>query len=335
MTLLVQNGLQVSTICMEHTLHLAAKHFVEDIAPTPASILNKNAADDDEDDETTDFEVADTVGKALALVMQVRKSPQVRMYFQKCCAEVNEPNLKLLKWIHTQWASLFSMMERILRLHKGVNRFIQFADDSDEVPNLQGNSYGTFKLSAEEWKMLELMHDALQEPANAQQLFSATCKPTVWCAIPVLEFLQQTWQNMAGSSKFDNFSNAINSGINNLRKWYHKIDKTDVYFICLALDPNYKVAYVKSKWEPREFDKGMRHLQNVFDKYYHHNSLPNAEPVVAAPSSLARQGSYGHSWMCDAVKSHVAGDTASQRPRQELEDYLASPLEDVENIVSW
>lgn len=133
-----------------------------------------------------------------------------------------------------------------------MNRFIQLADDSDEVPNLQGKSYGTFKLSAEEWKNLELMHDVLQvrasslmslifinllhyqEPANAQQSFSATREPTVWRAIPVLEFLQQTWQNMAGSSKFADFATAIDCGIDNLRKWYHKIDETDVYFICLG-----------------------------------------------------------------------------------------------------
>jgi hypothetical protein len=130
-----------------------------------------------------------------------------------------------------------------------VNKFIQLADDSDEVPNLQGKSYGAFKLSAEEWKKLELMHNVLQvcasvqsslkccinllynqEPANAHQSFSATREPTVWHTIPVLEYLQQTWQNMAGSS-----TSAINSGLNNIRKWYHKIDKTDVYFVCLGM----------------------------------------------------------------------------------------------------
>jgi hypothetical protein len=60
---------------MEHALHLAAKHFVEEVAPTPASVLIKNATDDDDDDEVTDFDVADTVGKALALVTQVSMYP--------------------------------------------------------------------------------------------------------------------------------------------------------------------------------------------------------------------------------------------------------------------
>ncbi|KAG2052084.1 hypothetical protein BDR06DRAFT_973269 [Suillus hirtellus] len=103
------------------------------------------------------------------------------------------------------------MLEHTLKLHK-------LTDDSDKVPNLQGESYGTFKLLAKDWKKLELMHNVLQEPANSQQSFSVTWKPTVWCMIPVLEFLQQTWQNMAKSSKFADFLTIINSGINNLCK---------------------------------------------------------------------------------------------------------------------
>jgi len=61
------------------------------------------------------------------------------------------------------------MLERTLKLRKGVNRLIQLADDSDEVPNLQGGkSYGAFKLLAEEWKNLELMCDMLQVCAHVQ-----------------------------------------------------------------------------------------------------------------------------------------------------------------------
>jgi len=88
---------------MEHALHLAAKHFVEDVSPTSSGkLLNKvkvamaNAADADEaldldvlntelnsieaemlgdeaseDCEDREFDVADTIGKALALITQV------------------------------------------------------------------------------------------------------------------------------------------------------------------------------------------------------------------------------------------------------------------------
>jgi hypothetical protein len=71
---------------------------------------------------------------------------------------------------------------------------------------------------------------------------------------------------------------------------------------------------------------------------YHRSSTPSqapAEPSVTAPPSLARQGSYGHNWMRSSVKSRVVNDATTRRPRQELEDYLDAPLEDVNNVVAW
>ena len=86
---------------MEHALHLAAKHFVEGVAPTSANQLlqkvkgtmantTENGAqlnmdalnleieeieaelgDEAEDKEDDNYDVADTIGKALALVTQV------------------------------------------------------------------------------------------------------------------------------------------------------------------------------------------------------------------------------------------------------------------------
>jgi hypothetical protein len=55
----------------------------------------------------------------------------------------------------------------------------------------------------------------------------------------------------------------------------------------------------------------------------------------ASAPSLSRQGSYGHSWMRNAIKARVSHDATHQWPHQELEDYLAAPLEDVENVVAW
>lgn len=56
----------------------------------------------------------------------------------------------------------------------------------------------------------------------------------VWCAIPVLEFLQEAWKNMVAHPKFTDISDAINAGLENLSKWYWKIDDMNVYFICLG-----------------------------------------------------------------------------------------------------
>ena len=39
--------------------------------------------------------------------------------------------------------------------------------------------------------------------------------------------------------------------------------------------------------------------------------------------------------MQEAIKSRLANDVVSRNPRQELQDYLATPLEEVDNVVAW
>jgi hypothetical protein len=66
---------------MEHSLHLAAKHFVQTVAPrwtrkgTISGADNEDqtpgADEDEEDNEDDAIEAGDSLGKAIALVKQV------------------------------------------------------------------------------------------------------------------------------------------------------------------------------------------------------------------------------------------------------------------------
>jgi hypothetical protein len=63
---------------MEHSLHLAVKHFVETISPCPSencgAVSTGALAEDDKDDEddNADIDAVDSLGKAIAFVKQVR-----------------------------------------------------------------------------------------------------------------------------------------------------------------------------------------------------------------------------------------------------------------------
>ena len=98
---------------------------------------------------------------------------------------------------------------------------------------------------------MELMHKALQvsththhevpnspftfqEPATAKQTFFSAHEPTVWCTIPVLEFLLQLWENMANLPKTSKLGHVICKGLKNINKWYHKVNDMDAYPICLG-----------------------------------------------------------------------------------------------------
>ncbi|KAG1812887.1 uncharacterized protein BJ212DRAFT_1482953 [Suillus subaureus] len=158
-------------------------HFSQAVGPMSGSQLLKqlkhvlkNANEDDEDLDELNVEMeqelggvnddnsdtSDALGKALALIIQIQKSPQAWAFFCQSCAEVNVPVLELLQW--------------------GVNHFVCLADDSDEVPNLQKKQYSDFKLSQSDWFQFSLLHKVLQEPANATQSFSSSKDPTVCVA---------------------------------------------------------------------------------------------------------------------------------------------------------
>jgi hypothetical protein len=59
---------------MEHSLHIAAKHFVETVAPASSLSIRQNAGalrDESNSDDCDDLSLGDSLGKALALIIQV------------------------------------------------------------------------------------------------------------------------------------------------------------------------------------------------------------------------------------------------------------------------
>ncbi len=57
----------------------------------------------------------------------------------------------------------------------------------------------------------------------------------MWRTIPVLEFMLESWENMAKHDRFEDVTYAIEAGLDNLKKWYRKVDDTDAYFICMGM----------------------------------------------------------------------------------------------------
>ncbi|KAG2132718.1 uncharacterized protein EDB93DRAFT_1309292, partial [Suillus bovinus] len=108
--------------------------------------------------------------------------------------------------------------------------------------------YNDFKLGWSDWRHLRLVHQVLKEPATAQQTFSSAKHPTAWQMIPTLECLADRWQEMANNIQYAPIADAIKQGLKNVNKYYKKTSDSDVYFICLVLDPNYKLAYVEERW---------------------------------------------------------------------------------------
>ncbi|PCH37303.1 hypothetical protein WOLCODRAFT_158023 [Wolfiporia cocos MD-104 SS10] len=110
-------------------MHLSAKSFVEGVCPTPlrfkkatvtpiddagedyndeddehgnslfsGNYTDESAPEDEEVDNVVDFDAGDMLGKVLALINQIRASPQAKAYFAKVCEEEGIAPLQLIKW---------------------------------------------------------------------------------------------------------------------------------------------------------------------------------------------------------------------------------------------
>lgn len=75
---------------MEHSLHIAAKHLVQKVAPRTSKKGDTGPnsedggvsdADEDDDDDDDDLEAGDSLGKAIALVKQVSCSQVLLTHF--------------------------------------------------------------------------------------------------------------------------------------------------------------------------------------------------------------------------------------------------------------
>lgn len=287
--------------CMEHAVHCASRAFINAVGPTPINAIKAalSRRDDDDDEmrdieeltaavdstddvaDSDDFDPADLLGKILAFINQVRSSPQARAYFHKLCKDENLQPLQLLKWIRTRWASLYDLITRLLDVRQACTKFTLLADEDDKVPKLKPpKTYSMFKLTEREWKLLMLIREVLKvrhscfsayisiltqvkEPATACQTFSHATRPTVYRAFPVIEFMQQKWEVMAKTSKYAQVAPALEAGLHNLNKWYKVLDESDMYFICLVLDPRVKMAYFKTHWEKKYLDVGIDRLHKA------------------------------------------------------------------------
>ncbi|KDQ59356.1 hypothetical protein JAAARDRAFT_192860 [Jaapia argillacea MUCL 33604] len=190
----------------------------------------------------------------------------------------------------------------MLQMWKAVDRFTSLADGADEVPVLVRKNYSDFTLTRDDWSCLVLMHEVLREPAQAHQTFLSASHATLWRAIPILEYLQETWETMA------------------------KANLTLMFFV---LNPSYKLAYFEDKWDDEWLSVGRVKLEAEFKKYYklHATSSTPASGKDAGPTPQpVPSASYGKSWMMSTVLARRQLECNKYDPQQELKEYLDSPL---------
>ena len=90
-----------------------------------------------------------------------------------------------------------------------------------------------------------------------------------------VESMQQKWERMSKSTKYEQIAPALKSGLENLCKWYQALDNSNIYFICLILDPHVKMAYFGTHWEDRYLEDGKESLEKMVCQLLFYANLHN------------------------------------------------------------
>ena len=57
----------------------------------------------------------------------------------------------------------YTACQLLVLIHaQAITRFVQLADDSDDVPALHNKKYSQFHLSKDEWEQLNLLHEVMK-----------------------------------------------------------------------------------------------------------------------------------------------------------------------------
>jgi len=94
------------------------------------------------------------------------------------CREANVPQLELVLFVRTRWASMSACLDRALTLElvrtytaqqdlvlihaQALTRFAVLADNSEDVPPLRKKKYRWFELSRREWEQLKVLHELMK-----------------------------------------------------------------------------------------------------------------------------------------------------------------------------
>ena len=66
-------------------------------------------------------------------------------------------------------------------------------------------------------------------------IFFGEKEPTLWRALPAIEELQTAWETKCKKRSFALYHDALNDGLNKVKKYYTRFDEKPAYIIALGM----------------------------------------------------------------------------------------------------
>ena len=186
----------------------------------------------------------DIISALCTLAIKIQASGQHISYFnhlQKECGIVNPLTIPLHS--NVRWGTADRMLERSYTLRQPINLFINSADElfgpitTVRRPGMPVKCipWTAFAFLSSDWDWIKDLHAIISDANNLQQIFSFDTQPTLWQAIPAYEELLSTWEVKLTMSVFEQYSEALQRGMEKIRKYYTKFDEKPAYILALGM----------------------------------------------------------------------------------------------------
>ncbi|KAM6489863.1 Ribonuclease H-like domain containing protein [Amanita muscaria] len=273
---------------------VADEEFDVDVNPD----LEANADDEDAMLGTTitDFEPGDVVGKVMAFVNQVRASSEpTRDFLKQLCLTNGCKPCDLKLWVKTRWGSLSDCFEVALGMRRAIDDFCVLADGRSNIPPLRKpKHWKDFRLSQDEWTIVELAYECLKVPASMHSQLSAEKTPTCHKVYPLIIQLIAEWEEYQDDPEYDLVKHALKVGLANIKKWYQTTKGSLMYFITHVLDPTRKLTFLEAAWEEDTLKAAKKNFEKIFLQYktkYDAQRVVIAQPAVVQTTATICQAS--------------------------------------------
>ncbi|RDB23356.1 Zinc finger BED domain-containing protein DAYSLEEPER [Hypsizygus marmoreus] len=346
--------------CLEHVVHLADEAIMSHI--TKIAVIENSIAIWEYDPSLPGNHVLggslDVIAAIRTLVIKIQASGQRIQYFEKLQIECGNPRTRKIP-LHSnvRWGTAHDMMDGADNLRSSVNLFISAADElfgpittiRREGHVVKHIPWAAFKLSETDWDRVRDMKDILLDSKKVLHYFSSDQCPTLWRALPAFEDLQTAWEAKADDPRFPLYHDAIQDGLDKLKKYYSKFDEKPFYILALLLHPYYKLDYIKLAWggaeeQAAEIAAGNRNAKNwqaeahrvvedTVERYWkaRPRATSSAPNVPIPPEKLAEMSEYDR--LCQSLL-----DEDDSGWETELRSYLKARHADVTketDIVAW
>ncbi|KAJ3511231.1 hypothetical protein NMY22_g15715 [Coprinellus aureogranulatus] len=267
------------------------------------------------------------ITKLRSLAVKIAHSPTLREGLKSACEKVGCFFKMLSRDVSTRWNSTSELSKSGIDLRPALDRLCIQA----EFNKSSGVRLRRFRLSNEEWRIIEQLAPMLDVITYTTKEMSKSSTPLIHEVIPFIDGLTSYFDTVIDNQALHPaVRHAAMRGLKMLNKYYGRTDDSIVYRIAMMLHPRYKTQYfVKAGWDASWIEEAKTIIRNEWRDHY----KPSAD--IPAPSPESDGSRSDHFTQARAHFSSILDRGVSTGDA--LEEWLSSPpvTTSVDPITYW